>query len=65
MKQAVRLTLKLGKVKRKIVATNPPFPSVGDLVTIDGQDWPVVKAQKTQVVFEFERLGKRLKQVYP
>lgn len=46
--EAWRITVKLGRTTRHFVLQQPPFPKVGDLLTIKGEgaEWTVTKAKK-------------------
>ena len=43
-----RITLDLGTLKRKYVFTAPPFPAVGDRVTLGRQVWIVTKSEDVE-----------------
>ena len=43
-----RVTVKLGKMRRVFVLEHPPYPRVDDLLSLEGQDWPVVKVQSVK-----------------
>lgn len=44
----VRITLKRGNLTRKAVLESPPYPKVGDSVTIPGEgaEWFVTRAEE-------------------
>lgn len=49
MQPMVHFTIKRGALRRTLVATQPPFPTVGDAVKgTDGELWEVVKVSKTK-----------------
>jgi hypothetical protein len=41
----VRFTIKRGKIAKTFVAVAPPYPKVGDSVTLNGTEWFVTKAR--------------------
>lgn len=60
-----RVKIQLGKIKRSLLLAAPPYPRVGDMLTISGQDWPVVSIKDEKVIAAFDIEGKRLRQVFP
>jgi hypothetical protein len=48
MKNAVRITVRQGKIKRRFVVTKAPFPDVGDICDLPGSPgWEVVSTKTT------------------
>jgi len=42
---AIRAVVKRGKRTRKFIIARPPFPKVGDAVTLENEEWLVSKVQ--------------------
>ena len=66
MSTALRITLKRGKNRRTFVLTDGPRPDIGDICTLNGEDWTVTKAEETPIIVaSFSTKGGKLKQVFP
>lgn len=66
MKPAKRIHLKRGKQKRKFILCGGVIPEAGDVCTLKGEDWEVVKVEETEIVAQFRHdHGGTLKQVFP
>lgn len=66
--QAKRVTLKLKlnrKTTKRLLLVAPPFPAVGDELTIGKWDWIVTKVQDEKIIAAFIPEGKKLRQVFP
>jgi hypothetical protein len=62
------LTLKRAGVPRKKVVISElhgNLPEVGDVATIDGVDWKIMRVKEIEVIAEFSTAGGKLKQVFP
>ena len=45
-KRIQRITLRQGKITRRLVLVEPPFVKIGDICSISGSDWEVTKARE-------------------
>jgi len=63
--KAVRITMKRGKISKKLLVTEVVIPCVGDEVTWDGDSWFITKAKEEKILAAFRPVGKKLKQVFP
>jgi hypothetical protein len=62
---AIRMTLRYGKMQRKIVLPDPPYPQLGDTVSIEGKNWTVIQLEHTEVLVKYLYEGGHLRQVVP
>ena len=65
MSTALRITLKRGKKRRSFVLMDGPRPDPGDVCTINGEDWIVIKSEETQILASFSAKRGKLKKVFP
>jgi hypothetical protein len=66
IQKRVRIVLQLGRLRKSLILSGPPIPRVGDVCTINGQDWPVVRTEDVEVYAEFHKSpGGKLVQVFP
>ena len=60
-----RIHIQHGRQKRHFVLCGGPVPRVGDITTLNGQDWIVTKVEATKILAEFRREGAKLRQIFP
>ena len=44
---AARIVVQRDKKKKRFVVTKPPFPKIGDVCKLDGEDWEVIETERT------------------
>lgn len=63
--KAVRIVVKRDKQRRCFVVVAPPFPKIGDVCTIKGEDWEVVTRKETGALFSVSFPKAKTRQVFP
>jgi len=61
----MRITVKRGRVTRKFLLVESPFPKRGDVITLHNVDYIVTKTQDEKILIRFGAENGRLKQVFP
>lgn len=62
---AKRITMKRGKMTKKLLLVGGPCPKIGDELTLEGVAWFVTKVKDEEIFAEFSTAGGKLKQVFP
>ena len=47
---ALRITVRRGMIAHKFVLTEPPYPKIGDSVTLNGAEWFVSAVKPTKLL---------------
>ena len=60
-----RITVQHGKITRKFLLIDPPFPNLGDAITIGRVDYIVTKIADEKLYLRFAIEKGKLRQVFP